>query len=166
MNFKSIKNIFFILFSSLFFVSCSQKNSNFDIDLSDLPKPKKIKINDQLKKDTETEDNQLFISELVPFEDREKLLSKSKFGKKDPFSEGETKVNQFSLDFKLTGFLNTEIEKYVFVSYLGNEGTISEDAIGGLNTNLLPDGAKVITIDYEERQLKISFDNEDFIFEL
>tara|TARA_B100000401_G_C52430549_1_gene542477 strand:+ start:109 stop:609 length:501 start_codon:yes stop_codon:yes gene_type:complete len=166
MNFKSIKNIFFILFSSLFFVSCSQKNSNFDIDLSDLPKPKKIKINDQLKKDTETEDNQLFISELVPFEDREKLLSKSKFGKKDPFSEGETKVNQFSLDFKLTGFLNTEIEKYVFVSYLGNEGTISEDAIGGLNTNLLPDGAKVITIDYEERQLKISFDNEDFIFEM
>ena len=166
MNFKSIKNIFFILFSSLFFVSCSQKNSNFDIDLSDLPKPKKIKINDQLKKDTETEDNQLFISELVPFEDREKLLSKSKFGKKDPFSEGETKVNQFSLNFKLTGFLNTEIEKYVFVSYLGNEGTISEDAIGGLNTNLLPDGAKVITIDYEERQLKISFDNEDFIFEL
>ena len=166
MNFKSIKNIFFILFSSLFFVSCSQKNSNFDIDLSDLPKPKKIKINDQLKKDTETEDNQLFISELVPFEAREKLLSKSKFGKKDPFSEGETKVNQFSLNFKLTGFLNTEIEKYVFVNYLGNEGTISEDAIGGLNTNLLPDGAKVITIDYEERQLKISFDNEDFIFEL
>ena len=166
MNFKSIKNIFFILFSSLFFVSCSQKNSNFDIDLSDLPKPKKIKINDQLKKDTETEDNQLFISELVPFEAREKLLSKFKFGKKDPFSEGETKVNQFSSDFKLTGFLNTEIEKYVFVSYLGNEGTISEDAIGGLNTNLLPDGAKVITIDYEERQLKISFDNEDFIFEL
>jgi len=45
-------------------------------DLSDLPKPKKIKINDQLEKDTETEDNQLFISELVPFEAREKLLSK------------------------------------------------------------------------------------------
>ena len=108
----------------------------------------------------------MFISELVPFEAREKLLSKFKFGKKDPFSEGETKVNQFSLDFKLTGFLNTEIEKYVFVSYLGNEGTISEDAIGGLNTNLLPDGAKVITIDYEEMQLKISFDNEDFIFEM
>ena len=166
MNFKSIKKTFFILFSSLFLVACSQKNNNIDIDLSNLPKPKKIKINDQLEKDADIEANKLFISELVPFEAREKLLSKSKFGKKDPFSEGETKVNQFSLDFKLTGFLNTEIEKYVFVSYLGNEGTISEDAIGGLNTNLLPDGAKVITIDYEERQLKISFDNEDFIFEM
>ena len=166
MNIYTIKNNVFILFLSLLLLSCSQKNSNFDVDLSDLPKPKKIKINDQLEKDTETEDNQLFISELVPFEAREKLLSKFNFGKKDPFSESETKVNQFSSDFKLTGFLNTEIEKYVFVSYLGNEGAISDDSIGGLNTNLLPDGAKVITIDYEERQLKISFDNEDFIFEL
>ena len=161
-----LKKIFILPIVFFFLIGCTSKTNGVDIDLSDLPKPKKIKINDQLKKDTETEDNQLFISELVPFEDREKLLSKSKFGKKDPFSEGETKVNQFSLNFKLTGFLNTEIEKYVFVSYLGNEGTISEDAIGGLNTNLLPDGAKVITIDYEERQLKISFDNEDFIFEL
>ena len=166
MNIYTIKNTVFILFLSLLLLSCSQKNSNFDIDLSDLPKPKKIKINDQLEKDADIEANKLFISELVPFEAREKLLSKSKFGKKDPFSESETKVNQFSSDFKLTGFLNTEIEKYVFVSYLGNEGAISGDSIGGLNTNLLPDGAKVITIDYEERQLKISFDNEDFIFEL
>ena len=166
MNFKSIKNIFFILFSSLFFVSCSQKNSNFDIDLSDLPKPKKIKVNEQLEKDTDIENNQLFIKELVPFEDREQLLSKFKIGKKDPFSKGETKTSQFSSNFKLTGFLNTEIENYVFVSFLGNEGTISEKSIGGLNTNLLPNGAKVITIDYEKKQLKINYDNEDYIFEL
>ena len=86
-------------------------------------------------------------------------------GKKIHFQKGETKVNQFSSDFKLKGFLNTKIEKYVFVSYLGNEGTISEDSIGGLNTNLLPNGAKVINIDPKKMQLKISFDNEDYIFE-
>ena len=63
-------------------------------------------------------------------------------------------------------FLNTEIEKYVFVSYLGNEGTISRNSVGGLNTNLLPNGAKVLNIDTENKQLKIRFDNEDFIFEL
>ena len=166
MKFKSIKKTFFILSSSLFLVACSQKNNDIDIDLSNLPKPKKIKINNQLEKDTETEDNQLFISELVPFEAREKLLSKFKFGKKDPFSRGEPQLNQFSSDFKLTGFLNTNIKKYVFVSYLGIEGTISEDSVGGLNTNLLPDGAKVITIDSKERLLKISLDNEDFTFEL
>ena len=166
MKFKSIKKTFFILLSSLFLVACSQKNNNIDIDLSNLPKPKKININDQLEKDTKTEDNQLFISELVPFKAKEKLLSKFKFGKKDPFSKGETQLNQFSADFKLTGFLNTNMKKYVFVSYLGIEGTISEDSVGGLNTNLLPDGAKVITIDSKERQLKITLDNEDFIFEL
>ena len=166
MKFKSIKKTFFILLSSLFLVACSQKNNDIDIDLSNLPKPKKIKINDQLEKNTETEDNQLFISELVPFKAKEKLLSKFKFGKKDPFSKGETQLNQFSADFKLTGFLNTNMKKYVFVSYLGIEGTISEDSVGGLNTNLLPDGAKVITIDSKERQLKITLDNEDFIFEL
>ena len=166
MNFKSIKNVFFILFSSLFLVACSQKNNNIDIDLSNLPKPKKINTNDQLEKDTDIEAKKLFIKELAPFEAREKLLSKFKFGKKDPFSKGETQLNQFSSDFKLTGFLNTNMKKYVFVSYLGNEGTISEDAIGGLNTNLLPNGAKVINIDATKKQLKISFDNEDFIFEL
>ena len=165
MNVYTIKNNVFILFSSLLLLSCSQKNNNFDIDLSDLPKPKKIKINDQLEKDTVTEDNQLFISELVPFETREKLLSKFKFGKKDPFSKAEAQSNQFSSDFKLTGFLNTETKQYVFVTYLGSEGTISEDSIGGLNTNLLPNGAKVINIDSKEKQLKISFDDEDYIFE-
>ena len=57
------------------------------------------------------------------------------------------KVNQFKSDFKLTGFLNTNNNKYVFVSYLDNKGTITEESIGGLNTNLLPNGAKVINID-------------------
>ena len=28
----------------------------------------------------------------------------------------------------------------MFVSYFDNEGTISESSIGGINTNLLPDG--------------------------
>ena len=58
------------------------------------------------------------------------------------------------------------MKKYVFVSYLGIEGTISEDSVGGLNTNLLPNGAIVKTIDSKKRQLKINFNNEDFIFEL
>ena len=92
-------------------------------------------------------------------------LSKFKVGKKDPFSENETKINQFSSDFKLTGFLNTEEETYAFVKYLGNERIISKDSVGGLNTEFLPEGAKVINIDSKEKQLKISFDDEDYIFE-
>ena len=94
------------------------------------------------------------------------LQQNIKFGKKNPFSKGEAQLNQFSSNFKLTGFLNTDIKKYFFVNYLGKKGTISEDSIGGLNTDLLPNGAKVKTIDPNKKQLKISFDNEDYIFEL
>ena len=157
-------NFFFVAFSSTLLFSCSQNNNNFD--LSNLPKPKKIKVPDPLEKDIDSEDNQFFIKDLMSFENNEKLLSKFKFGKKDPFSKNESEENNFSSNFKLTGFLNTEIEKYVFVSYLGNKGRISENSVGGLNTNLLPNGARVINIDPKKGRLKISFDNEDYIFEL
>ena len=76
------------------------------------------------------------------------------------------KVNNLYSDFKLTGFLNTRINKYVFVSYLGQEGTITEESIGGENTNLLPNGAKVLKIDPKKLKLIISFENEDYILEL
>ena len=158
-NDRSIKTLFFMFLSSLLLFSCSKK---YDLDLSNLPKPKKAVIkNKENKNSIESK----YLKDLVPLKSSEQLLSKFKFGKKDPFSEGETKENQFSSDFKLTGYLNTDIEKYVFVRYLGNEGSISEDSIGGLNTSLLPNGAKVIDIDTRKKQLKISFDNEDFIFD-
>ena len=51
------------------------------------------------------------------------------------------------------------------MKYLGDEGIISEDSVGGKNTEFLPDGAKVININPNKRQLKINFDNEDYIFE-
>ena len=162
-----IRRIVLVFSSSILLLfGCSQKNNNIDLDLSNLPKPKSIKVNDQSEKNINNTDNQFFIRELIPFKEREKLLSKFKFGKKNPFSKGEAQLNQFSSNFKLTGFLNTDIKKYVFVNYLGKKGTISEDSIGGLNTDLLPNGAKVKTIDPNKKQLKISFDNEDYIFEL
>ena len=109
----------------------------------------------------------IYIKDLVPLKDKQEILSKTKFGKKRSFSLKE-KFNQIKLnsDLKLTGFLNTEINKYVFVSYLDNEGTITEDSIGGINTNLLPDGAKVIKIDPKNMKLIINFENEKFIFDV
>ena len=162
-NFRSFILIFF---TSILLFSCSQKNNNIDLDLSNLPKPKTIKITDELDQDLDNEDDQFFIKDLIPFEAKEKVLSKFKIGKKDPFAEGDTQFNEFSTNFELTGFLNTEVKEYVFVKYLENEGIISEDSIGGINTEFLPDGAKVISIDTKNKQLKINFDNEDFIFEL
>ncbi len=159
------KEFFLILFTLIFLISCSQKNNIIDFDISDLPKPKKIKSSEEGNKELLKQENKEFIKDLDIFQSKEKLLTKFIIGKKDPFSKVETQVNEFSTDFELTGFLNTKIEKYVFVTYLGNEGAISENSVGGLNTNLLPKGAKVTKIDSKKRKLKINFDNEDFIFE-
>lgn len=160
------KKFILIFFTSIFLFSCSQKNNIIDFDISDLPKSKKIKTAEKVPNALTQEENKKFIKDLDIFQSKDKLLSKVNIGKKNPFSRGETGLNQFSSNFKLTGFLNTETKQYVFVSYLGSEGTITVDSVGGLNTNLLPNGAKVITIDSQKRQLEISFDNEDYIFEL
>ena len=161
-----IYKISFIFFSSIFFVACSPKNNNFDIDLSNLPRPKEIK-------DTNTEtlismkpENKVFIKELVTLKDREKIISEFKFGKNDPFTESEISLNQLSSNLQVNGFLNTESEKFVFVKYLGIEGKISEKSIGGVNTNLLPQGAKVKNIDTKNLKLTIDYENKNYMFEL
>ena len=158
------KKIILIFFASIFLFSCS-KNNIIDFDISDLPKRKNIKPAEKGDKEFVEAENKKFIKDLDIFESKEKVLTKFKIGKKDPFSKGETQVNQFSSDFKLTGFLNTKKDNYVLVSYQGKKGSISEDSIGGSNTNLLPNGAKVIKIDSKKSQLEINFDNEVFIFE-
>ena len=127
-----------------------------------MPKPKIDKVNKELDKNQ----NNKFIKNLVSFKKKEKVLSQYKFGKKDPFSVSESKENKLSSSFKLKGFLNTDFEKYVFVIYLGKEGTISEDSIGGVNTDLLPDGAKIISIEPKAMRLTINYEEENFIFEL
>ena len=159
------KKFILILFTSIFLFSCS-KNEIIDFDISDLPKPKINKTAVDNNEEFIKSENEEFIKDLDVFQSKDNLLSKFKIGKKDPFSKEETKVTQFSSDFKLTGFLNTKIDKYVFVTYLGNKGTVSKDSVGGLNTNLLPNGAKVINIDNKKKQLKINFENEVYIFEL
>ena len=161
----TLKIILTFFLSSLLF-SCSKKNNNIDFDFSTLKKSKKDKVIDKDIKNKINLENNIHIKDLVPLKDKQQVLSKVKFGKKDPFSEGEIQSNKKFKDLILTGFLNTENIKYVFVSYLDNEGTITEESIGGVNTNLLPNGAKVIKIDPKNMKLIINFENENFIFEM
>ena len=160
------KNFILIFCSSILLFSCSQKNNN--IDLSNLPiiKPKEVFDTKKENVDFINSKNDEFIEDLVPYKNREKVLSQFKFGKRDPFSKSENQITKLSSDFKLTGFLNTKFKKYVFVNYLGNEGKISENSVGGINTNLLPEGAKVINIDSKTMRLTINYENENFVFEL
>ena len=153
-------------FVPLLLFSCSNKKNDADFDFTTLKKPKKDKIIDKENKNKINLDKKIYIKDLVPLKNKEEVLSKTKFGKKDPFSEGDNQSNKLNSNLKLTGFLNTEINKYVFVSYIDNEGTITEGSIGGVNTDLLPNGAKVIKIEPKNMKLIINFENENFIFEM
>ena len=163
----NISNSFILLFfTSIFLFSCSPQKNN--IDLSNLPviKQKEEVNTSKFKKDILNSKNNKFLEDLVPYKNRGTILSKYKFGKRDPFSKSEYQLNKLSSNFKLTGFLNTKFKKYVFVNYLGNEGTISENSVGGVNTNLLPKGAKVVEIDPITKRLTINHEKENFVFEL
>ena len=153
----------FALFTFSLLFGCSQKNkNNIDFDFTTLKKPSKVNT----KKDIKNIENNLLIKDLVPLKNKEQVLSNKKFGKKDPFSVGDLETNQFNLDFKLKGFLHTEFKKYAIVEYLNKEGTLTEESIGEINTNLLPKDAKVKNIDPESKKLIICIDNKNFIFEI
>ena len=161
-----IFNKFFsAIFISLLLISCSQK-INSDFDLSNLPKPKINKTPEKENKKSINPLDEAYISDLVPFKNKEQILSQFKYGKEDPFSESEVQLNKLSLDLKITGFLNTQDKKYVFVNYLGREGSITEKSIGGETTNLLPVGAQVIDIDTSNLEIIIFYNKENLIFEL
>ena len=154
----------------LFLSSCTSKRENFDIDLSTLNIPTKSNLkslNSGIIGPSTTK-NKVIRNNLINYQNKSEVLSSIELGKDDPFSEKviKVKVNNLYSDFKLTGFLNTRINKYVFVSYLGNEGTITEESIGGVSTNLLPNGAKVLNIDLQNLKLIINFEDENYILEL
>jgi len=147
--------------------SCKVKKENFDIDLSNLKVPKKsnvINSNKDISLSSETK-NKIIISELINYPDKSKILSSIKYGKIDPFSKKGIKDKLNTL-IKVNGFLNTKNNNYVFVSYLGEKGTVSEESIGGVNTTLLPNGAKVVTIDPKNLELIINFENKNYILKL
>ena len=158
--------IILVFFASSLLFSCSKKNNDIDFDFSTLRKSKiKSNIDNENKKGSQP-GKESFIRELVPYKNNKEILSITKFGKKDPFSKEGPKFNKLKSNFKLKGFLNTKNDSFVFVNYLDKEGTITEDSIGGINTNLLPIGAKVIKIDPKSKTLTINFENEILTFEL
>ena len=163
-----MRNLILLLLTifPLIIVSCSKPNDDkFDIDISNFKSTKTKEITNESKKNSFNLENELYIEDLVTLKNREQVLSNTKFGKKDPFSKDDLQINKLNSDLKLTGFLNTENNKYAIVKYLNNEGKLTEESVGGLNTNLLPKGAKVIKLDPKNNKLIISLNKETFIFE-
>jgi len=163
-------NLITTLFVGSLLISCKGKKDNFDIDLSNFKVLNKnnlaasnLDISETLKTTNKTIKNNL-----VNYQNKSEILSSIELGKIDPFSEevSKDKVNNLNTNFKLTGFLNTKDNKFVFVNYLGQKGTITEESIGGVNTFLLPNGAKVLNIDPKKLKLIINFEDKDYVMEL
>jgi len=166
MNNNITTKIILVFFASSLLISCSKKNNDIDFDFSTLKKTKKVSVKNIEKKSKPNSEHKPFIKELVPFETREKIQSKIKYGKKNPFSRSEIELNELNSNLELTGIVNSKVDKFALVSYLNKEGTITENSIGGLNTKLLPKGAKVINIDTQKMQLIINYKNENFIYKM
>ena len=168
-----MKNNYYINFSFAvitvsLLIGCSQqnRNNNIDFDFSNLKRPKKITTIDKVKKVNEDFENISLLKDLIPLKNKQEILSNTKFGKKDPFSKSDIQTNLLNSAFKLTGFLESKSDVYALVIYLDNQGALTEESVGGINTNLLPNGAKIIKIDSKNNKLIIEFENEKFIFEL
>ena len=161
-------NKYLLIFIFLIFLNSCGNSTKDDFDFSDfkIPKKEKTKIT---QNNIITSDNSLekkIKNKLIPYKSRSEILNSHEFGKTNPFSKGEKILNRLDSDLKLTGFLSTKTNKYVFVNYLGEVGKITKDSIGGINTDLLPDGAKIINIDQDNKQLIIRYNNQNYYFEL
>ena len=152
------------------FLLSSYKNANNHnkVDLADskIPKNNVLENLEPKKQKNDEIAGEIHKNKLHNYDEKSEVLNLVIIGKQDPFSKEGTEVSIFSSVFRLAGFLSTEHGKYAFVNYLNKKGPIKEESIGGVNTNLLPDGAKVINISPKDKKLIINFDNKDYIFEM
>ena len=165
MNNQKYLKLFIIFLTFPFIGSCKKNPDNFNVDLSNF-KPKIIepKVENKEKNKNQQKD---VINKLNPLINREKIISSIKYGKNDPFaSASDNSSNNFISSFKLYGFISLNNKNHALVQYLDNKGLINTKSIGGLNTKLIPKGAKVIKIIPEKEIIYIELNEETFEIKL
>ena len=167
MNKSLFKKFLLTTFITLAISACSKKEATDNFDLSNLKLPNRnskiVKNNSLINKEVKVK------NELIPFDKRNEIYSSIKYGKVDPFALVSNSDNKTSSNLIFKGFITTSEENYALINYLGEEGTITENSIGGVNTKYLPNGAKVkffnlsdseITIVLGEKELIISINDQ------
>jgi len=103
---------------------------------------------------------------LKKLSDSNELISSISIGRNDPFLPPDFKAKSKSLfppeSFTYHGYLNVVDSFSAFVSYKNKTGTIQIGDLGGVTTQLLPEGWKVENLDSNSQVLKLSFD-ENFV---
>ncbi len=163
MNKILLKNFLIIVSIASTVSACSKKESSDNFDLSNLKLPKK---SSKIVKDTSQGSAKIKVeNKLLIFKKREEILSSIKYGKNDPFSS-KSEGNNELLNLNLRGFISTSEENFALVKYLGEEGTITTNSIGGVNTKYLPKGAKVKNFNLLDSEITILFDDKEFIISI
>ena len=163
MNKILLKNFLIIVSIASTVSACSKKESSDNFDLSNLKLPKK---SSKIVKDTPQGSAKIKVeNKLLIFKKREEILSSIKYGKNDPFSSKSGGNNEL-LNLNLRGFISTSEENFALVKYLGEEGTITTNSIGGVNTKYLPKGAKVKNFNLLDSEITILFDDKEFIISI
>ena len=140
-------------------VGCGgQKNEEIDTSALKLipKKEKKISIEDDKK------DIKPVINNLKSLLNNDQLSKNIKLGKNNPFAALESENNLTLENLKLTGFLSAINKQYALVNYKDKSGYLTSNSQGGINTDLLPDGAKVKEIDLKNNTVIVVFDNQSY----
>ena len=155
----------FLISLSLIISACSGNKGQNNFDFSDLkitPKPKNNKSL-TIKKTTTSSKIE---SNLITLDKKEKIFKSIEYGKKDPFSYSSDIDRNFLSNLSFKGFILTANEKYAVINYLGEEGIIKKNSVGGINTKFLPKGAKVQNFNLSDSQITILFDDKEFIISI
>ena len=163
MNKSLLKNLLVISFI-ISVSSCGKKENTDNFDFSNFKPPIKkskiVKDNSQVTTKIKVE------NKLLPFKNRADISSSIKYGKNDPFSFETEGNNNLLSNLTLKGFISTSDEKFALIKYLGVEGTITTNSIGGVNTKFLPNGAKVKNFNLLDSEITILFDDKEFIISI
>ncbi|MBO8204257.1 hypothetical protein [Prochlorococcus marinus] len=155
---------FFLIIASLFIASCSNNSKKENFDFSNFKPP--IRKSEIVERKSQEPAKIKVENKLLPFKKKNEISSSMKYGKNDPFSFESGGNNNLLSNLTLKGFISNSEETFALINYLGEEGTITINSIGGVNTKYLPNGAKVRNLNLLDSEITILFEDEEFIISL
>ena len=159
-----LKKLLIIVSISFAMSSCSKKETTDNFDFSNFRPP--IRKAEIVKDNSEVIQEIKVKNELLPLKKRKEISSSLKYGKGDPFALESNSNNNLSLNLILKGFISISEENYALIKYLGEEGTINENSIGGLNTKYLPNGAEVKNFNLSDSEITILLGDKELIISM
>ena len=164
MNKPFLKKILIISIITLVISACGKKKTKDNFDFSNFKPP--IRKKEIVKEKSQNIEEIKVVKKLLPLKKRNEIYSSIKYGKNDPFSYESGGNNNLFSNLTLTGFISNAEETFALIKYLGEEGIITTNSIGGVNTKYLPNGAKVRNFNLLDSEITILFEDQEFIISI